>query len=314
MKNTNAIMDINAQKLTKIDRTILKDIYKQAKAKLERENKHRAKIGLKPRRSIEITVPYTLLRIDYRYQREPDESRIYKILANWDPDKAAIIVCSARDDGMFIVDGQHTVLAGILAGEEEFRIKLLFNLTPEEEADYFATQQDNKKPINVLTKFRADLFNGKQYALDIMRICEERYITIKFPGATGTSGRNIDALGHILAIYKNYGCAGLEAGFDMLIEAEWDDYDYVFSNVYLSAMRYMCDTLKYKKEDYHGKTYKALTKIMKRYTPEEFLAKAKTECAIQKSKTNMHSDEKALNKYIKYLTGLITYESLSTTN
>lgn len=90
------------------------------------------------------------LKVDYSYQRPIDQTRLNRIIKNYDPLQVRSLVLSRRSNGdLYIIDGQHTV-AAILAveGQKAFATAQVYcDLTVAEEAALFAKLNTNaKKP------------------------------------------------------------------------------------------------------------------------------------------------------------------------
>ena len=97
------------------------------------------------------------------YQRELTASRVAKIANAFNPAKLGALVVNKRADGTHaILDGQHRLAALRILGVPEVRCILLEGLSPEEEADYFRSQNENSR---ALTAF--DLFNAGVCAKDV---------------------------------------------------------------------------------------------------------------------------------------------------
>ena len=80
------------------------------------------------------------LKVDTSYQRNPQTTRVRKIAKEWNDDFANTLYISQREDGaMYVVDGNHTRLASIMAKGNDATLlaKVFTGLTKEEEAEMF---------------------------------------------------------------------------------------------------------------------------------------------------------------------------------
>ena len=112
-------------------------------------------------------VPATVLFTDGDYQRKP-QSKIRKIAANWDNDKCGFLTVNYRDDvGKFaIIDGQNRFTAARIANVDYLPCHILNGVSKEEEAKFFANQDENKTRVTPFDKFRAELYYGDEMQPD----------------------------------------------------------------------------------------------------------------------------------------------------
>jgi len=104
------------------------------------------------------------------YQRELMASRVAKIVSVFSPAKLGVLVVNKRTDGTYaVLDGQHRLAALRILGVPEVRCIVLMGLTPEEEADYFRSQNENSRSLTAY-----DLFNAGVCAKDV------HFVTLKY--------------------------------------------------------------------------------------------------------------------------------------
>lgn len=161
-------------------------------------------------------------------QREKiDESRVTRILANFDLDVFGVPTVSERRGVFYILDGQHRIEAlRRWEGEkwQDLRIecRVYRNLTESEEADKFRRLND-AKPVSIFDKFRIGVNAGYDVETKVKKIVEAQGLKIsrdKIPGAVAAVGtlqrvytRSGDkALGKTLRIIRDaFGDAGFES-------------------------------------------------------------------------------------------------------
>lgn len=112
-----------------------------------------------------------LLRVDEQYQREAKEPKVKEIARAWSWLACGAILVAEREGVFFVYDGQHRVLAALRRSDIDLLPCLVFRTTGiKEEAAAFLRANKNRKPLNSLAKFRAEIVAGNAPALLVERL------------------------------------------------------------------------------------------------------------------------------------------------
>lgn len=202
----------------------LETIVAEAKAKLEIENKSLAEMGLPQKNSIIVEVPNEFLKVDYRYQRDLNKSKLNQMIVNYNPDLEDIKVGNyrSREGIIYMVEGQHEIAMRNALRFPTTKIILFFDLTLEEEADLFVKLNSNKTRVNSTDKFKADSISNKHYTVAINKVVSKYECTIKDTGVRKLH-RNIGSIQILIRIYNKYGEEGLDFALKLIEDAGWLD-------------------------------------------------------------------------------------------
>lgn len=156
------------------------------------------------------------------YQRDVNESRVAKIIANFNETVANEPKVSFRDGKYYVFDGQHTIAARIaMNGFEHLPIicKVYRGLSEQDEAFLFATQNGVCSAPTPGEKMRAWIFGGSKEALDFKRVTESTGVVLEL---TDTSCKNhLVCLNTAFAMYKKLGSKMYSDALNIIIDA-WD--------------------------------------------------------------------------------------------
>ena len=138
------------------------------------------------------------------YQRVVDNSRVKKIIANFNPLLVNSIKVSHRDNQYFIFDGQHT-LAVLKANNNNkdlmVNCRVFEGLTEETEAGLFAKQTGLSRNVDISAKFKA-LFVAKDIDIvEMVKLTKQTGLRVDFNKSKSTN--NIVALGKLYKIFKS---------------------------------------------------------------------------------------------------------------
>jgi hypothetical protein len=102
------------------------------------------------------------LKIDETYQRALDDNRVAAIRAEWDRVASGNATFSLRKNGdLFIVDGQHMVVAAILEHEDAVIGEIFTGISVSREAD-LRLKRNNRRADTALEKFYAQLAKERE--------------------------------------------------------------------------------------------------------------------------------------------------------
>lgn len=141
------------------------------------------------------------LNVDHSYQRDANETKLLKITGSWSwVACGAIVVCDRGDEGFFVIDGQHRVMAAIRRVDiVELPCIVFAGLSIKREALGFLEAQTKRKPVTAIEKFRALIMTENADALLVLDL-------IKISGRTvgsGSSPETIRCVGCLLDWAKN---------------------------------------------------------------------------------------------------------------
>lgn len=113
------------------------------------------------------------LLIDHTYQRHANEAKLVAIAKDWSWVACGSIVVADREGALFVVDGQHRVMAARKRSDINALPCLVFKTREaKQEAKGFLAAQTQRKPITSVEKFRALLTVEDKAALvvqDLLR-------------------------------------------------------------------------------------------------------------------------------------------------
>lgn len=131
-------------------------------------------------------IPFGRLRIDPDVQRALMRAWVNRLNADWDLAKCGTLVVSQREDGFYIIDGQHRWAAALARGlgETKARCEVHQNLTREDEADLFLSE-NTQRPPTAFDKFRVGLNAHHPEKVAVARILAEYGMKIDRQGGDG---------------------------------------------------------------------------------------------------------------------------------
>ncbi|MCL2344009.1 MAG: ParB N-terminal domain-containing protein [Firmicutes bacterium] len=141
------------------------------------------------------------------YQRSTNPTQVANIVKRFDEAKLGTLTVSDRDGKFHIIDGAHRARALRTLGYTHALCVVLTGLTYEQEAEYYRTQNQDKRPLTQADLFKAGLASGDEQCLKINRIVEANGFKI------GMAGRNffkIAAINTLYTIAEAYGYAELD--------------------------------------------------------------------------------------------------------
>lgn len=176
-------------------------------------------------------IPIELLQLA-DYQRK-ENSTVKSIAQNWDNRKCDPLVVSFRDGAFYVVDGQHRMAAAKMIGKSDLTC-VIYQMTYEEEADYFADQMENVRVLTVLQRLKAKAEAGYGYARDIFQICDDMGVIL-----TGNRrcGPGCCAAVHALSgIYQSHGRDAMIAVLGTIDAIGWHYTKGGYSSVVLRSL------------------------------------------------------------------------------
>lgn len=156
------------------------------------------------------------LKIDKRYQRTINKERVRRMAANYDERLMGVLVCSVRDDGVYVIDGQHRLEIARLLGHPTIRCELRIGLSVKEEAYLFYSLDTARTSLTSDDGFRALLMAQDETALAIAKAIEDAGLRVSFGGATVGGVRSFKTL---LAVTRQYGIEMVRTTLKVLHDA-----------------------------------------------------------------------------------------------
>lgn len=169
------------------------------------------------------------MEMDYTYQREIKHNGL---VSRWDEDKSRLITLSYRKgvpDRLYIIDGQHRVDAAIKNGTEYLAAEIFIDLTQEDEARMFSTQNENTRRLKPIDTYKANLIYKDPVDSIIDEVCKKHGIGI----GKKSKPKTLHALTKPRDIVKIHGKECLEWILSMLDEAHWDVYNQPYTAAWL---------------------------------------------------------------------------------
>lgn len=160
-------------------------------------------------------IPITDMVINPKAQRELNESRVNKIVANLDIEQIGTITLSERNMKHYILDGQHRVEAlkrfGFNSPEDKFQCWVYYGLTEDQEADTFLKLND-VLVVDAMSKFKVGVEAGRPIESDINRIVMSNGLRVSRENGDGA----IRAVGTLTRVYQRNGVKGLSRSLQII--------------------------------------------------------------------------------------------------
>ena len=179
-------------------------------------------------------VPIKDLVSNQEYQRNLSMLHVKKAVENFDLNQINPIKVSRRDGINYVFNGQHTAeIVAMASGSRETPVWCMIydDLEYTEEADIFANQMKNVKPLSPLEIFNANCEAGNDKTLLIKNLVESYGLHIAVSSMPG----NIVAVSTLESIYDRYGYEMLDHILGLII-ATWEGEMKAFSANVLNGL------------------------------------------------------------------------------
>lgn len=156
--------------------------------------------------------------IDLSYQRKPSQAKVSKIIRDFDPNALGVIICSIRENGVIaVIDGGHRISALNAMGmhNNDVRCLVFFGLSLSQEAEMFATLNDNRTKPKTQDIFKSKVVAKDDAAVDINKTLSKHGLIV----TNGPAMNGIRAIGTVTSIHKKYGISVLDNTIMCLIKA-----------------------------------------------------------------------------------------------
>lgn len=181
-----------------------------------------------------LEIPTEMLTLEAMYQRV-DRGHSKAIAAKWDRCKAGVLLVSYRNGVFYVIDGQHRMIGGKIAGESSLTCQVYENLTIAQEAFIFGSQMEDTRKLTAQERFNAMLVARRQQELDICTICQ-RYNIVILP-IHPSEKPVLKGLCATEKAYRVYGTECLEFIFSTIKAASWHMVKGAYSDLMIGALR-----------------------------------------------------------------------------
>lgn len=161
-------------------------------------------------------VPIKKMKVNPLAQRELNQARVDKLVANFDLEQIGTPTVNERDDAFYIIDGQHRIEALIGIGWEDQQVQCwaYSGLTEQEEAEKFLKLND-VLAVNAMAKFKTAVQAGRIVENDIDRIVRAADLVVSPDHIEGA----IHAVGTLIRVYHRDGPGSLSRTLRMIRDA-----------------------------------------------------------------------------------------------
>lgn len=165
-------------------------------------------------------IPPELIDVAPEYQRGKRLNQAAEIAANWNDNKYNFPTVSYRNGKLYAVDGQVTDMAAVLAGKTVIGVNVLENITIEEEAKLFDTQDENKSRLKWHEIYKSRLFRKEPDAVALDTVC--RKYRLEVTSSQRKSPRRMPSINCALACIarKDLGPDFLDWVFDLMEQSD----------------------------------------------------------------------------------------------
>jgi hypothetical protein len=140
------------------------------------------------------------------YQRATNPLQVANIVKKFDETKLGTLTVSERGGKFHVIDGAHRAKALRNLGYSHANCVVLTGLTFEQEAEYFRSQNEDKRGIRPMEFFKAGLVSGDEQCVSIHRIVKSNGFNI------GCGNKDFSKIGAVQALFTITD----EYGFDIL--------------------------------------------------------------------------------------------------
>jgi len=169
-------------------------------------------------KSDELTsMPVSWMKIDSSYQPPHTESRVRSIIEGFDNNLLQAITVNVRAGGsIYVIDGQHRLLAAQKLQLPTMKAWVHRNLTQQQEADMFYQLGTKRRSyLTQVARFNAAVTAGYKKESDINDVL--RKLGLHVGASSGKSVNAIGAVAGLFYIYDHFRAAGLHETLHTLI-------------------------------------------------------------------------------------------------
>jgi len=172
-----------------------------------------------------VEAKHTKQRIEYialnkiepsAYQRPTHPTQVANIVKRFDEAKLGTLTVSMRDSVAYLVDGNHRICALRTLGYTHALCLVLDGLSVMDEANFFRTQDKDKRFLRPMDLFKAGLVAEDEQCLKINEIVKSNGLQIS---KAHNSFNEIAAINTLFEIYNNYGSRVLNATLRLIVQS-----------------------------------------------------------------------------------------------
>lgn len=132
------------------------------------------------------------LSVDHAYQRSVNNKKANRIASEWSWVACGVLIVASREDGFFVIDGQHRLHAALKRSDIKNLPCIVFDVDKgvRGEAEGFIASNTERKPMTGVDKFRALLIMKDPAAVLVDKMCAASMRKI----TTGGSGRTLSCV------------------------------------------------------------------------------------------------------------------------
>lgn len=163
-----------------------------------------------------------LLVVDKAYQREIQQDRVKRIVANFNPALVNPIKVSHRDGRYYVFDGQHTLASLRMQNHSPSLMvdcKVYEGLSQEDEARLFAEQNGISRAVESIAKFKALYAAGDVDVVEMVRLVERSGFYMDF-----SKSKKINRITAVAKTYKVFKAVSSSDFIEILslIKESWE--------------------------------------------------------------------------------------------
>lgn len=157
------------------------------------------------------------LMIDRSYQRNASKGRVKLINKDWSWLACGVIIVASREEGLFVVDGQHRVLAALSRADIEMLPCMIFKVDEiKEEAKGFLTAQVGRKSLTSYDKFAAQIIAGDENAIFVKQLLD-KYDLVSGNTSSTSDGKTVKCL-YCMMQWASYNKSVFEQVWPLIVE------------------------------------------------------------------------------------------------
>lgn len=164
-------------------------------------------------------VPLALMRVSPLAQRELNQARVDKIVANFDPEQIGTPTVNKRGEIFYIIDGQHRIEAmrEVGWGDQQLQCWTYEGLSEKDEAEMFLKLNDTLA-VPALAKYRVGVVAGRADVSAIDKIVHACGLHVSLNKSSGS----VSCVGTLLRIYNRSDAGTLHRTLELVRDAYGD--------------------------------------------------------------------------------------------
>lgn len=173
-----------------------------------------------------------LLLMPTEYARPLRPHWVTRLVREWNKRKVGVLLVSQRPDGTYrALTGNHRVASRLQDGEPDYAFDCLVyeNLSLQEEAAIYLSQDDERLRHSVADDFKAMLVNDDPTAKGVQRCLDRASLEIAPYGLAGYGRNRVRCVSALLNAYETNGEEDLTRALQLLKD-EWGDLEHHPSN------------------------------------------------------------------------------------